>query len=248
MTLSTKTFYISPDINVKIGSCKKSIDNSIMNLEQRKVKTALNEQKNILASMNEIGLMLIMSMNEMQNSQSASGLSAYMEELQEISQGQSEINMSTMQLGQMGMMQQGDMMRQLQNQQKALQEKLQEILDNLQGQNQGGLSKTSEDMLDVVEDFNQNRVSKETTDKQNKILSRLLDSQKSLKEKDYSEKRKGSIAGEKPYSESLLIQNELNERNIIYMDAMEDAMEESYSEEYKKMFRKYYRGLLEVED
>ena len=248
MTLSTKTFYVSPDINVKIGSCKKSIDNSIMNLEQRKVKTALNEQKNILASMNEIGLMLIMSMNEMQNSQSASGLSAYMEELQEISQGQSEINMNTMQLGQMGMMQQGDMMRQLQNQQKALQEKLQEILDNLQGQNQGGLSKTSEDMLDVVEDFNQNRVSKETTDKQNKILSRLLDSQKSLKEKDYSDKRKESIAEEKPYSESFLIQNELNERNIIYMDAMEDAMEESYSEEYKKMFRKYYRGLLEVED
>ena len=219
-----------------------------MNLEQRKVKTALNEQKNILASMNEIGLMLIMSMNEMQNSQSASGLSAYMEELQEISQGQSEINMNTMQLGQMGMMQQGDMMRQLQNQQKALQEKLQEILDNLQGQNQGGLSKTSEDMLDVVEDFNQNRVSKETTDKQNKILSRLLDSQKSLKEKDYSDKRKESIARDKPYSESFLIQNELNERNIIYMDAMEDAMEESYSEEYKKMFRKYYRGLLEVED
>ena len=248
MTLSTKTFYVSPDINVKIGSCKKSIDNSIMNLEQRKVKTALNEQKNILASMNEIGLMLIMSMNEMQNSQSASGLSAYMEELQEISQGQSEINMNTMQLGQMGMMQQGDMMRQLQNQQKALQEKLQEILDNLQGQNQGGLSKTSEDMLDVVEDFNQNRVSKETTDKQNKILSRLLDSQKSLKEKDYSDKRKESIARDKPYSESFLIQNELNERNIIYMDAMEDAMEESYSEEYKKMFRKYYRGLLEVED
>lgn len=248
MTLSTKTFYISPDINKVIGKCKKSIDNSILNLEQRKVKTARNEQKNILASMNEIGLMLIISMSEMQENQSASGLSSYMEELQEISQGQSEINMSTMQLGQMGMMQQGDMMRQLQQQQKALQEKLQQILDELQGQEQGGLSKASDDMLDVAEQFNQNRVSKETSDKQNKILSRLLDSQKSLKEKDYSEKRKESIAEQKPYSESYLIQEKINEKNITYMNAMENALDQGYSEEYKKMFRKYYRGLLEIEN
>ena len=248
MTLSTKTFYISPDLNIVMGKCRKSIDNSILNLEQRKVKTARNEQKNVLASMNEIGLMLILSMNEMQENQSASGLSSYMEELQEISQGQSEINMNTMQLGQMGMMQQGDMMRQLQEQQKALQQKLQQILDNLEGQKQDGLSKASDDMLDVANQLNQKRISKETTDKQNKILSRLLDSQKSLKEKDFSEKRQESVAQQKSYSESILKQKEINEKNIIYMNAMENALEESYSEEYKKMFRKYYRGLLELEN
>ena len=34
MNLSTKTFYITPDINNKIGFCKKAIDSSIINLEQ----------------------------------------------------------------------------------------------------------------------------------------------------------------------------------------------------------------------
>ena len=57
MTLSTKTFYVTPAINKKIGSCKKTIDNSIINLEQRKIKIAQTEQKNILASMNEIALL-----------------------------------------------------------------------------------------------------------------------------------------------------------------------------------------------
>ena len=65
--LSTKTFHITPNINQKIGFCKKSIDNSIINLEQRKVKTSVNEQKNIIGSMNDITLMLINSMNNMQN-------------------------------------------------------------------------------------------------------------------------------------------------------------------------------------
>ena len=49
MNLSTKTFYITPAINKKIGYCKKNIDNSILNLEQRKIRTAQGEQTKILS-------------------------------------------------------------------------------------------------------------------------------------------------------------------------------------------------------
>ena len=248
MDLSTKTFYITPDINNKIGLCKKAMNNSIINLEQRKISTAKQEQNNILGSMNEVALLLMNAMNEMQNTGSASGLSSYLEELEEISQGQSELNMNTMQLGQMGMMQQGEMMQRLQSQQKALQEKLQQILDEMPGQEHGGLSKASEDMLDIIDDFQNNRISKETIDKQNKILSRLLDSQKSLKEKEYSEDRKGNQALDMEYSGPINLPNNLGQNNLLFMDAMEEALNENYSEEYKKMFRKYYRDLLENEN
>ena len=248
MNLSTKTFYITPDINNKIGFCKKAIDNSIINLEQRKFSTAKQEQSNVLGSMNEIAILLLSAMNEMKETGSASGLSSYLEKLEKISQGQSELNMNTMQLGQMGMMQQSEMMKRLEGQQKALQEKLQEILDDMPGQNQGGLSKASEDMLDIVKDLKNNRITNETIDKQNQILSRLLDSQKSLKEKDYSSKREGAIGLDLDYSGPLDIPNNLGQNNILFMDAMEDALNEGYSEEYKKMFRKYYRNLLKNEN
>ena len=244
MNLSTKTFYITPDINNKIGFCKKAIDSSIINLEQRKFSTAKQEQNNVLGSMNEIAILLISAMNEMKETGSASGLSSYLEKLEEISQGQSELNMNTMQLGQMGMMQQGEMMKRLEGQQKALQEKLQEILDDMPGQNQGGLSKASEDMLDIVKDLKNNRITNETINKQNQILSRLLDSQKSLKEKDYSNKRQGAIGLDSDYSGPLDMPNNLGQNNLLFMDAMEDALNQGYSEEYKKMFRKYYRNLL----
>ena len=82
LILSTKTFHISPKINKKIGYCKKTIDQVIINLEQKKVRTAINEQKNALGAMNEIALMLINSMNQMKSTQSAAGLQSYMEQLE----------------------------------------------------------------------------------------------------------------------------------------------------------------------
>ena len=63
--LSTKTFHVPPKINTQIGYCKKTIDRVILNLEQRKVRTAINEQKNVLASMNEIAFLLMNSNSDL---------------------------------------------------------------------------------------------------------------------------------------------------------------------------------------
>ena len=244
--LSTKTFHITPNINQKIGFCKKSIDNSIINLEQRKVKTSVNEQKNIIGSMNDIALMLINSMNNMQNTQSAAGLESYLEQLEQIGQGQSEINMGTMQLGQMGMMSQQEMMKRLQAKQESLKEQLEQLMEEMPGnQGQGGLSKAAEDMEDVIRNFQQGRINNETKDKQQKILSRLLDSQKSIKERDYSDKRKGDIAGEIEYSGPEELPSDLGEKNSIFINAMEKALDQNYSQEYQEIIKVYFKELQE---
>ena len=243
LILSTKTFHISPKVNKKIGYCKKTIDQVIINLEQKKVRTAINEQKNALGAMNEIALMLINSMNQMQSTQSAAGLQSYMEQLEKMSQGQSEVNMNTMQLGQMGMGSQQGMMERLQAQQEALKKQLSEMLNDLPGESPGGLSQAEKDMEKVLNDFKNNRITNETKERQQKILSRLLDSQKSLKERDYSNKRKSETGQEKSYSGPLDLPENLGNENLIYIDAMEEALNQNYSLEYEKMFRKYYRNL-----
>ena len=118
----------------------------------------------------------------------------------------------------MGMMSQGDMMQKLQSQQEAPQKKLQEILDNMPGENHGGLSKASDDMLDVIQNFENNRVTKETINKQNKILSRLLDSQKSLKEKEYSDKREGTAASDIKQLEAVDNPDNLGQKNLLLIE------------------------------
>ena len=247
--LSTKTFHISPNINQKIGFCKKSIDNSIINLEQRKVKTSINEQKKIIGSMNEIALMLINSMNEMKTTGSAAGLESYLEQLQQIGEGQSQINMGTMKLGQMGMMSQQEMMKRLQGQQQALKEQLEQLIEDMPGdQGQGGLSKATEDMEEVIKNFKDNRINNETKDKQQKILSRLLDSQKSLKEKDFSDKRKGRMASNIDYDGPLDLPENLGEKDLLFINAMEKALEQDYSKEYEEIFKIYFKELHKESD
>ena len=45
-------------------------------------------------------------------------------------------------------------------------------------------------MEEVIKDFQRRKITRETIERQNKILSRMLDSQKSLKQKDYNDKEK----------------------------------------------------------
>lgn len=242
--LSTKTFHISPDISKKVGFCKKSINNSVFNLEQRDVRKSILEQDNIIGSMNEIALMLINSMNEMQSTGSAAGLESYLEQLDQIGQGQSEINMGTMQLGQMGMMSQQEMMKRLQAEQQALKQQLEQLIEDMPGnQGQGGLSKAAEDMEDVINSFKNNRINSETKNKQQKILSRLLDSQKSLKKRDFSDKRKGEIADNIDYQGPLELPNDLGEKDLLFINAMEEALKQNYSKEYEEIFKIYFREL-----
>ena len=162
-------------------------------------------------------LMLINSMNEMQSTGSAAGLESYLEQLDQIGQGQSEINMGTMQLGQMGMMSQQEMMKRLQAEQQALKQQLEQLIEDMPGnQGQGGLSKAAEDMEDVINSFKNNRINSETKNKQQKILSRLLDSQKSLKKRDFSDKRKGEIADNIDYQGPLELPNDLGEKDLLF--------------------------------
>ena len=88
------------------------------------------EKLNIIV-MDSIGLMisaknedyiksLLDALNEMQNSEKASGYEQFMESMQSISNQQQNINQGTMQLGQFSLMQQQNLMEQLQSQQQKL--------------------------------------------------------------------------------------------------------------------------------
>ena len=182
-------------------------------------------------------------MEEMQASNSPSGYEKFMESLEMMSNQQQGINEGTMQLGQFGMMQQKLMMQQLMEQQRQLQQQLEGLLGDNPGEETGGLSKASEDMEDVILDFQKNNINRQTLDRQERILSRMLDSQKSLTQKDYSKKRHSQTADEYIISNSQNISENYGEKKLFYISAMESALQQNLSEEYKQMMRIYFLNL-----
>ncbi|MBL7109485.1 MAG: hypothetical protein ISS11_04500 [Candidatus Marinimicrobia bacterium] len=241
--LSKKTFYITPDLNRAIGGARMSMDKSILSLEQKKTGTALNEQKKAMSGINDAAKLLLSSMEQMQQSGSASGFESFMEQLGEMSGQQQQINQGTQQMMQLSMMAQQQMMQRLQQQQQQLQQALEEMLGEYPSEESGGLGKAKQEMEEVIKDFKRKQVNQRTIDRQEKILSRMLDSQKSLTQKDYSEKRKSDTGEKFIYSGPSGLPSDFGEREILLMKAMEEALKEGYSREYQELMKIYFREL-----
>ena len=241
--LSNQTFFISPKINRTIGKLKNTITKTISLFEQKKISPARKTQIEILKNINEITFLLLLSMEEMQNSNSASGMEKFMESLQNMTSQQQGINQGTMQIPQLGMGQQQSILNELMKQQQALKEQLSELLKEMAGEETGGLQKAQEEMENVLSDFEKNQIGTKTFERQQEILSKMIDSQKSLTKKDFSEKRKNKIAEDFNYSDPQYLQNDLGEKNLKLINAMESAIDEGLSPENQKLIRLYFLDL-----
>ncbi len=241
--LSKLSFHISPQIGRSLGKARMAMDASIAQLEQNRVSSALREQKTAMEGLNETAEQLLGAMGNMEQTGSASGLESFLQQMEQMSQQQQGINQGTMQLGQMGMMAQQQMMQQLQQQQQALKQALEQMLSEMAGEEPGGLGKAAEDMEEVIKDFKRKRVDRRTQERQERILSRMLDSQKSLTQRDYSKKRRSKSGSEIEYAGPSGLPSGLGEREVLLIKAMSEALDEGYSREYQDVMKTYFRQL-----
>ena len=103
-------------------------------------------------------------------------------------------------------------------------------------------------MEEVIDDFRRQQVDRRTQERQQRILSRMLDSQKSLTQKDYSEKRKSTTGEEIIFSGPSGLPTDKGEREMLLINAMESALQEGHSREYQDMMKQYFRNLQKGEN
>ena len=252
INVSNKTLHIPPGVNGAIGAAQLSIQKSIGLMEQKNIKRDLrNQQEKAINAINETAYILLSSLSQMQNSMSASGMENYLEQLSKMAESQQQINQGSQQCSNPGFMPggqnqsiQGELMKRLQKQQEALSQQLQEMIGEMPGgQNEGSLSKAAQDMEEVIKDFQRRKITRETIERQNKILSRMLDSQKSLKQKDYNDKRKSESAENIIYDAPLSLPDDKGERQTLLTKALQEALEQEYSDDYQIILKKYFKYL-----
>jgi hypothetical protein len=107
----------------------------------------------------------------------------------------------------------------------------------------GDLNRIAQEMREVQTDLAQHKITQETLRKQERILSRLLDSERSMQERDYEQQRRAesgrTVARPSPPSLDLTSQEG---RNRLRQDLLK-ALEEGYSGEYQELIRKYFEAL-----
>jgi len=252
--LSQKTFAISPEMGKSLGDAKKQMDNSTQSMKSRNGMLASNQQGEAMKSLNEAAMMMKNSMESMMQGGSQGGMMSLMQQLQGMSGQQMNLNNLTQKLQQM-MQGQGGMspqqqleMQRLSQQQQLIQKSLEQL--NKEAKVSGQSSKLPADldnilkrMQEVVTDMQGEKLNEELIQKQENILSKLLDAQRSLNERDY-EKERESRSGENvvrnfPAELDLGSSKSLNK----IRDELNKAVKEGYSRDYEELIRKYYEIL-----
>lgn len=250
--LSQKTFAISPEMGRSLGDAKKEMDNSTQAMKSRNGMLAANQQGEAMKSLNEAAMMMKNSMESMMQGGGQGGLMSLMQQLQGLSGQQMNLNNLTQKLQQMmqgGMTPQQQLeMQRLSQQQQLIQKSLDQLNREAKVSGQstklpGDLDNILQKMQEVVTDMQGEKLNDELIQKQENILNKLLDAQRSINERDYEKERESrsgeNVARNFPAELDLSSANTLNK----IRDELNKAVKEGYSRDYEELIRKYYEIL-----
>ncbi len=212
-----------------------------------------NKVKNYLQDIQKgINLMiydLMQASNNMQQS-GGGGMQSMMQSLQQMGQQQMMMNMMTQQM-MMQLSKNGKMTSDMRSQAQKLARDEQRLAENLKRMLQSNpeaqkqtsaLNKIIEDLESIAHDLKRGRINQELIDKQQRILSRLLDAQRSIHKREFSKKRKAETSEMEDW--------DLPEEIKLKFDKMikKALLQEDYKDlpqEYQELIREYLKLLNE---
>lgn len=250
MELSRETFAVTPEIGRGMGMSNAMMQEAIKALAQRNGRGAAKNQQQAMKSLNETAMLIHQSMNQMRSSGSASGYEQFLEQMQKMAGQQQGINNQSMQLamGQMAAAAQQGLLQKLLREQKQVRKSLQEMMSEMQRSGEKGLGDMSgiaQEMDEVLNDLERRRMSKKTVERQQRILSRMLDSQKSMTQRGEKEERKSETATEILISGPAGLPADMGQRRSLALEAMNRALKAGYPRDYQSMIRRYFNAISE---
>jgi hypothetical protein len=202
--IAKQTMFLTPDIGQSLGRALANQSNAVGRYSNQDLPGGMNSSKEAAISLNQAAAGLLRQKDAMQGSKSSTGMQEAMESLQNLAGEQQGLNEETMGMmpggesgeaqGQGGQRLQegaGQALGRMAAEQEAIRQGLEEAMQKLgQGGNTlGRLGDVSEDMKKVEQELRSGRLTPETVERQQRILSRLLDAPRSVEKRDYSRRR-----------------------------------------------------------
>ncbi|MDY0150843.1 MAG: hypothetical protein RBS43_01065 [Candidatus Cloacimonas sp.] len=204
-----------------------------------------------------INLMVYDLMQALQNSSSGGGggggMQSLMQMLEQMGQEQMAMNMLTQQLmmqmqgqgGKMDAAMQQQIQKLAQDQERLAENLKRALQNNPEAQKQGNaIKQLTEEMDSISRQLRSNQLSPDLLERQERIISKMLDAQRSINKREFSEKRKGETAGDKTYQAN---PNTLDLNSLRRSSLLEDGYK-SYPREYQQVIMEYLKTLNEILD
>ena len=250
--LSQKTFAVTPEMGKALGDAERQMNQSVGNLQKRNKNLAEVNQSQAMTSLNEAASLIKSSMEQMMQGGQGGGMPSLMQQLQKLSGQQMNLNNLTQMLqqamkGGLSMEQRAQMQR-LARQQDLIRKSLRQL--NKEAMNAGqskkipaNLEDIAKNMEEVVKNLSADDIDNKVLQQQEHILSRLLDAQHSVNERDYQKERESTagtdVARQSPAELNLSSDNNDN----LIRDELNNSAREGYTKDYQDLIRKYFEAL-----
>jgi len=268
MDLSEKSFAVTPEMGYLIGQAMQQMQSAQLSLSNRALSSSVRKQTQAMSSINQAAAQMQSMLSKMKKSGSGScnnpggegegkgsgsGMS-FSQRLREAANKQQGINNGMQQMlgqqmmnGQLSQQQQAELGRIAAEQGRA-----RKALDDLAKEQKqfggkkkalGDLNKIVKEMDEVISDLKSGNISPETLNKQERILSRLLDASVSMNERDYEKKRESKSAKQfNRKSPGQLFPDDSESRKKA-MEDMNRALKQGYTKDYRHLIKKYFESL-----
>ncbi len=248
--LSQKTFAITPDMGREIGSALMNMHRAIESLSARDNAGASKFQSDAMNSLNKAIIQLGNAMQAMMQGGAGGGLQFLLQQLNQLAMQQLGLNQATQELMQQLSLEQQAEMARLAAQQELIRKSLQELMKEAEVSGNrskilGDLNRIADEMKEVVSDLESNNLTEETIRKQERILSRLLDAQRSIHERDF-EKQRESRPGQNITRQSPAELNLQEEKEKIFQELLK-SIRENYHRDYEALIKRYFELLRSIQ-
>jgi hypothetical protein len=206
-----------------------------------------------LSDVNQAVADLLNSLDQMNMQMSMSGLDSMLEQLQQLAENQAKLNEMAQSMSEQ-MRRQGqtpgmeEILKRMAFEQSLIREATERLAEKMEKMAEvlGSLQDVAKDMKEVEGDLQKGKLDHEVLDKQRQILTRMLESAKSLQKRQLSQQRKAETATDTTYSESPQSINPELLKTLKKLDAeMRSSDAENWPEEYRELVRLYYKALSE---
>ena len=258
-------FFISNQLLAYLLAATSRSEESVGKLEAetRNKPEALQAVQSSLAIINASLLVLLQDSQNLQQSSSGVGLDQMMAQLEALAERQRKLNEQTRDSAANSQMQgqpmpgpstggagpgEADLMQMLQQmaaEQQAIREQAAQLAEQMAGRKDipgSNLEGVLEDADKVVEDMLKKGVSPETFERQRRIITRLLDTQKSIQERDSGRERKSETAREYTVQPPEAISQELleSDNRESRLKAILERWKGAYPESFEALVREYF--------
>jgi hypothetical protein len=248
--LSQKSFAITPEMGKALGEARNQMNQALSSMQNRVTGATIQRQASAMRYLNEAASLMKGNMEQMMQGGQSGGMMSLMQQMQQMSQQQMQLNQLTQQLNQQGQLspQQQAQLQRLAQQQEMIRKSLQELNNEAKESGQSrklaaNLEKVLEEMQEVVTGMRTEKLDDNLVQSQERILSKLLDAQRSINERDFEKQRESEVgkAFDRESPPEIIFATEEGRDQL--RDELLKAIREGYKKDYEDLIRKYYEAL-----